>query len=224
MRKTLFILSLLTAFCLAAFIGFSTAAHSSASGDPSSQTAPSTPPSASQQNILLVYVDRLDGTKPVLRSLWVASYFKSSNQTVLKFTPLFPLKTKDKLADMDKSFTQNEDGSLSKQFTRRIAAADIQSNGFMIIDEAGTLQVNQWLRDQGVPVFAQSSEAPQILLETACRFISGEASSGDASSLKFDWDTFGAHFQTDVPLSTLMATWDEISAPTRPTRCEVAPE
>jgi hypothetical protein len=225
MRKYLFLLSTALTFSLAALWGHSLAAQTS----PAAGSVPENRPAkisseASQQNLLVIQLDQVDAPQPALQSVWLAAYFKSEHQTVLTLTQLFPSQQNKRFASLDKAFSIDQNGKPSRQFFRSISGGNIQWNGYLITDFVGAQQIDQWLADQGVPIFAQHTLKPKETLETACDYFRNGSVDSDLKDSIYDWSTFSPHFQTDMDRDTLLGMWNGLLDATRPTRCEVISE
>lgn len=219
MRKIFFPLTLIFAFVLFYLWGYNAAAGNlnkeQQAGQPFPGADPSQTQQASQQNLLLLQADRFDVAQPVLESAWVLSNFQSANQTVLSFTQIYPDK---KNQDLDRVFALDNQRVPTKKFLRTIERTGVQFDGYILIDAAGSSLVERWLRDQGIPFFTQDTTTPQMLLHSTCIYLSSPQS--DQGS-KFDWPSFDAHFETDIPFDSLFASWNQVLDPSRPIRCEV---
>jgi hypothetical protein len=211
-------------FSLALFLGYTTALLSSKKAQPDTQITPSSTPSATQQNLLVIQLDDANSPQPILQAVWIAAYFKSVNQTVITFTQLYPSNQTNRLSNLDTEFTLKPDGSPSKQFFQLITSANVKWDGHLLIDEAGSFQIDSWLQEQGVPIFTQERPTPQIFVEMICSYLRGKAASTSSSASTFDWNQFDSHFHTDLALDTLLAGWNGLFDDTRPIRCEVVKE
>jgi hypothetical protein len=216
MRKLLFFLALFMTFSLAAYFGYTTASSSLQSLQDTSPIPPTDTPPASQQNILLIQVDNLESERPVLRAVWVFAQFQSANQTVLTFSPLYP--SQDNVV-YEKNFSLDPDKSPARRFLRIVATSGIRTDGYLLVDDLGTEQITAWVHDQGIPTFSKDTPTTETFLREACAYLSG--TSPVIQDVKFDWQRFDTHFQSDLALDTLMASWNQIFDPTRPTHCEV---
>jgi hypothetical protein len=222
MRKFWFLLSISLTFGLAILFGYSVAAKSNAGSQNLPDSSPNSNSSeASQQNLLIIQIDQIDTPQPNLQSVWLAAYFQSEHQTVLTFTQLYPSQQNKRLSALDKTFPIDQNGALSRQFLRSISAGNIQWNGYLIIDRTGAHQIEQWLVDQGVPIFDQDTSSPREILETACGYLRSGSAYSEITGSTIDWNHFNPHFQTDMEPSSLMSLWNGLFDTTHPTRCEV---
>jgi len=90
MRKLISLLAICTTFTLAMYMGYNAASLSMTRAQPEETLAPTSSPSATQQNILLIQYDENTGSQPALQAVWLVAFFKSTNQTVISFSPLYP--------------------------------------------------------------------------------------------------------------------------------------
>ena len=224
MRKTTSILLTILTFGLAIATGYflaSLTADKTGPTPPSSETT-ETPP-AKQNNLLVIQVDDLSLDQPNLKAVWLASYFISANQSVLTFTSLFPSTDASIAGNYSTTFAIKPDGTLSRRFLTAVSAANITSDGYLVIDSAGSTLVETWLKAQGVPIFTSASSA-QTLIENTCGYLNAKGTLATDNTTRFDWEQFDAHFHTDLSLDKLLASWDSLFENTHLVRCELITE
>src|SRR5512141_2532104 len=98
MKKFVFAITILLAFCLFSYLGYQIAAHSD-NADQLPSHEPGKQINARQMNFVLLHVGQIDPSGPALRSVWLAIRFHSDNQTVLTFSPLYPNAGNDALGN-----------------------------------------------------------------------------------------------------------------------------
>jgi hypothetical protein len=226
MRKSISAFLIIITFSLSIIFGYSTASLSSAESKSGQQITPQSTPAATQQNLLIIQLDEIKAPQPVLHAVWIAAYFKSANQTVVTITQLFPINQATKLSNqnLNTAFSISADGAPSTKFLKLISSADIKWNGYLMIDDAGALLVEEWLKNQGGLVFNQEDLTPPFLIRSSCDYLNNKVEFSGSIVLKFDWNQFDPHFNTDLALDTLLAGWNGLFDDTRPIRCEVVKE
>lgn len=224
MRKTTSILLTILTFSLAIATGYFLASLTADKSGPTSQSSGTTEtPPAKQNNLLVIQVDDLALDQPNLKAVWLASYFISANQSVMTFTSLFPSADANISGDYTATFAIKPDGTLSKRFLTAVSSANITWDGYLVIDATGSILVETWLKAQGVPIFTSASSA-QTLIENTCGYLKAKGTLTAENTTRFDWEQFDAHFQTDLSLDKLLASWDSLFENTHIVRCELIAE
>jgi hypothetical protein len=221
MRKFISACLIIITFSLSIIFGYSTASLSSAESQAAQQITPQNTPAATQQNLLIIQLDETKAPQPVLQAVWITAYFKSANQTVVTITQLFPTNQAAQFSNLNTAFSLTADGSPSTKFLRLISSANIKWSGYLLIDDAGALLVEEWLRNQGGFVFNQEDLTPPFLIRSVCNYLNNKVEFSSSTVSKFDWNQFDPHFNTDLALDTLLAGWNGLFDDTRPIHCEV---
>lgn len=89
-----------------------------------------------QKNVLFLVTDRLDTSKPGLRSAWLLIQVSSNSN--LTFLPIYPSLSEDEYPEIENlgtTFSINEDGSLSSEFVEILKTKDIQWDEYLLLDE-----------------------------------------------------------------------------------------
>lgn len=220
MRKSLLIIITILTFALSALLGYLNASGADHGNPIKVSLSGASSSSVEQKNLLLIQVDQL-GEKPVLRAVWTAVYFHSPNQTVLTLTPVFPPgDKKPELNNLADTFALNPDGSPDRAFVRRVAVKNMQYQGYLIVDDAGYAQIDEWLRSQGMPIFTPPPSNQTALFDAGCSFLHISTISGTALP-DFDWKSFSSHLHSDLANNELLTDWKGLVGGGHPVNCEV---
>ncbi len=204
-------------FLVFSALGFLTAAQNANQPLLPTATSPAGPVlGASQRNLLLLKVDRLDEKRPKLLAAWGVGLFHSPNQNVVSFFPLgADLYDSQTLGTL---YALNSDGSPTPALLRVIAARKIKISGYVIIDEEGYNALDETLRAQDLPVFTPPPTNPQTLLFTACQYLQGGGKPSPRGP-QFELASLGSHLRSSLPVEQLDATWKDLLQGDQPPRC-----
>lgn len=222
MRKPLLILLSILIFCLFAVLGFLTASNEHEK-KPVELSVTGQSATAYQQNLLIIQIDRLDKSPPILLSVWIAGVFNSSNQTVVTFSQLYiPGLENSDFKGLENGFAFDNNGNPAKSFLNKIKSRGINWQGYAVVDEDGSKTVDQWLRSQGAPIFTPAPASASALLGAACQVINGGDTEPTSTKDRFDWNTLAPHLISDISADELQSGWKKLFSPSsRPTRCEM---
>jgi hypothetical protein len=222
MRKPILILLSILIFCLFAILGFLSVPAENEK-DLIKSNASDAVPTAYQQNLLILQVDRLDTAPPHLQAVWLAGIFKSANQTILTFSqPYPPDKEGFAFKELRNAFALDSSGKPTSLFLNQLKTRGVNWQSYIIIDAEGIQFADRWLRAQGAPIFAPAPAAVNILLEATCHLINGGYSGTPAPSQNTPWAAFVTHLKSDLSTEQIQSTWNQLfAANPQPTRCEI---
>ena len=222
MRKPTLILLSIVIFCLFAVLGF-LSASTEHGNDPVQSSVNGAEPTAYQQNLLILQVDRLDNAPPRLQAVWLAGIFKSTHQTILTFSQPYPPKMEGiAFKELTSAFALDSSGKPSSLFLNQLKAHGVNWQNYVIVDDEGSQFADRWLRAQGAPIFATAPADIKILLDATCHLINGGYSGTPAPSENTPWPAFAAHLKSDLSAEQIQSTWNQLFAATpQPTRCEI---
>ncbi len=207
-------------FVIFTFLGFRTANLTS------NLTLPTQAVASNIQNsrVVLVQVDSLDNDQPSLKSVWVGVFFRSKNQAVISFVPVYPAAAGQPAAQaLARSFKLDKAGNLSSAFLRRLKSLHIEHDGYIIVDDYALQEMAGWINRQGSLFYelpSQSGTPGEWFLELGC----GSIDKAGANIANFAWDTISAHFRTNLPAEKLSAEWDGLFTSDQPLKCELVCE
>ena len=220
MLKTLALVNVIV-FGVFSALGYLSAARAQIPPQPSPVSRVITTPGADQNDLLLIQIDRLDASKPMLRAVWMAGIFRSANQTVLTFFPLFPVKSISPApTDLSGLFALNPDGSLGKAFVQAVAARGVQVSAFLLIDDEGYAALDQFLRGQDVTIFTPAPSSPSVFLLAACQYIH-RGSDPSPNSPGLDSAYMGKHLRGSLSFDQLLSAWNGLAGHQNPPGCDV---
>ena len=220
MHKSIFFLLGFLIFCLFAIFGYLSASHEQDTNQPGFTVDPALP-TPSQNNFLIIQIDSINSPTPQLISVWAVYNFKSTNQTVLTFSGVYP--TSDPKAapeDLASSFSINRDGNPDPSFFQKIHARGGPWQNYMMIDQQGSLKIREWLQESGVPIESPNPFDSNAILTGICQSINAN---GSQTPTKFfvNWGELAPFMKTNLGAKKIVETWKEINSIDKPAHCKI---
>lgn len=219
MRRSSLISVMLLIFSIFTFLGFRTA-NLTGTLVTSKQAAER---STRNNRVILIQVDDLQAARPVLKSVWVGVLFKSQNQAVLSFVPIYPAAGDQSAADaLARSFNLDRSGKPAAAFWRRLASLGIKMDGYVLADDYALQEIAGWINRQGSLVYGAASHnnsttPGEWFLELGC----GSINKTGGNIADFTWKSLDDHIQTDLPGEALNAEWKKLTTSGQPLKCEL---
>ena len=171
----------------------------------------------SQENLLVILVDDLNASPPILESIWLV-YFFPAQQPNLVIVPVFPTSKKNMDEKLRTSFQFKFLGNLPRVFWDNLGNAyHITWDHYLLIDHAsmGTFlsQITGKSAPKSlalpyakgkVPDFAKISRK---LASTFCASLKAEEKN---PKLIVDWSELKGHLKSDLSVATIQDNWDWI--------------
>ena len=229
MKKIFVILVILIIFFLCALFGFAGAKSGWQAFNlslPSTSSTPAPVINTVQHNFLVIRVDDLQSSRPVLVSAWIFfTTFTDPPYMIMKI--LYPNPRQDGIAA---SFAIDANGKLSPQFEQEIKKLNFPWDGYLVLDSQGLQKINRWILDQPLetpPYDPQNmpdgfttyvNDSRQWLL--FCQNMPGMAQRQNTLSWR---EITPANLRTDLSFETLILFWDYMTRSNAPPYCEVIP-
>jgi hypothetical protein len=198
--------------------------------EPSPTVTPTTVPfielETNQNNYLLVYVDRLQATRPDLKGVWLV--VAVPDQYTFTILPIFPATSFDASEfnqELARSFSLSEDGTLDIQFLNQLRTHNYFWNHQLFIDDIGLISIYDQLSGKttkpmtstGAQLLAEMQpwhNSPQdalnqqhLMLLNLCSGIQGVSPEADIMPVL---ELIPTHFLTDIGDESLMFHWGKI--------------
>ncbi len=219
MRRSSLISFMFLIFCIFTFLGFRTANLTSTLAR-SDQAAKQ---NARNNRVILIQVDNLEAERPVLKSVWVGMLFKSENQSVLSFVPIYPAAGDQPATDaLARSFKLDRTGKPVAAFWRRLASLDIEKDGYILADDYALQEIAGWINRQGsliydAPSNINSTTPGEWFLKLGC----GSIGKAGGNITEYAWSSLGDHIQTDLTGEALNIEWKKLVTSGQPLKCEL---
>jgi len=196
--------------------------------------APQPAANTQQRTLLLLGVDDLSKSTPVLTSVWVAFYRPDiARITLFPFFPSISSAGNKPLAD---SFALLGDGSVNPAFFEALKEYHFDWNGYVLIDQPGVARFVDGIggvQIQGVSqngagvmdLLQRSGGDPAAALEIQQQLGNSLCARLDQVSPEPDWyslwnEMISGHMRSSIAYDTLKLDWDSLSKLTDPLTCE----
>jgi hypothetical protein len=229
MKKFFVILVLLVIFVTCAVFGFSSARSTwkTISDSPARTSAATTSnPHDGQHNILVIRVNDLESSNPVLLSAWIffITYSDPPNMTM---KILFPSSKPDTLSG---SFSIDRNGRLSSRFEKEVEKLNFPWDGYLIMDDQGFQKFSEWILNQPVAIAPHDIRNPpdgfevfvydSRQLTALCQNLQGASQRQNMLQWR---EIVPSHFRSNLAFENLILFWDYLTQSGNPPYCEVIP-
>lgn len=222
MKNVILILVVLVVFFACAAGGYLLMAEIS----PIPETVVTPEPGVSEQhNIMLVQVDRLNNTHPVLTSVWFVSlYFAQDAPPALAFIQLYPdLNNSQNNIAIQQSLSLDAEKNPSPAFWNHFSKK-VNWEGFIIADGEATQKFLEWIDGPGdyLSILKNAIDQPEgvrQLIEKTCPQLRGTA---NREMPAFNWGELTPHhFHISIPMEIAMDYWNRLANAPQSGRCDV---
>lgn len=181
-----------------------------------------------QRILLVISADRLDIPRPLLKGIWMLTYFKPPSQIGL--IPVYPSFLGEKV-EVDSAFTKNfglvftkEGPSLNPRFLRTLREHNLWWSGYLVLDEIAVQVLLEQLQGQpaqdpaNLPLTASAASKEGLPQNDPVAFYLRQIKffdqlCGDTQNIqsRIDWakalERYSMHILTDLNTEQLLVEW-----------------
>jgi hypothetical protein len=182
-----------------------------------------------QQNILLIYTDKIQGEKPELISAWLL-LIKPSSPASIGFKALYPtLQTDSRAESLHKRFTLLSDGRPSRAFFTQFEKYNVKPYRYLMVDAEAGRSLYNWITTSDIGALPPSPNTQDdiryslqfqdLAFNNLCKALKAGKSPAETEPV---WDyLLSSHLRTDLPIESIKAIWTTIQHSEPPPSCEV---
>jgi hypothetical protein len=172
-----------------------------------------------QHNFLLIEVDHLSNTQPVLQSIW-AVFTVPTTPAFITFKQLYPSTSEPQLAaSLQQSFLLNGEKKPADEFLQ-IISERFWVDGTIIVDEVSMQEFNSWLHSQqNAP-----QNDPEKFSSTSALLHFCEQVNQNILPKQMAWESIlSDRFISNIEINLAITTWKALTDESDNNHCEVIP-